>query len=121
MAKYECFICNSCIIGTMFKAYDKHLCTSYCRELLINNYRLNSIFQLEKIQNTHLNEFDFSKIYESPDETLIESLIENKNNRICCININNRSCIYMYNTNYSESILRNIMDIVIKITKSILI
>ena len=121
MANYECFICNSHIIGTTFRAYDKNLCSSYCTESLVNNYRFNSNFQLEKKQNNYLNKLDFSKIYESPRETLIESLIENENNRSSCINMNNRSCIYMYNTNYPESILSNIVNIVIKKTKSMLI
>ena len=118
MANYECFICNSHIIGTTFRAYDKNLCSSYCTESLVNNYRFNSNFQLEKKQNPYLNEFDFSKIFESPRETLIESLIENENNSSSCINVNNRSCIYMYYANYSESVLSNILDIVIKKTKS---
>ena len=113
MTNNECFVCNSHITGTTFRGYDKNLCSSYCRKSLINNYRFNSNFQLEKKQNTCLNELDFSKIYESPQETLIESSIENENNR--------NSCIYMYTTNYHESILSNIVNIVIQKTKSILI
>lgn len=117
MTNNECFVCNSHITGTTFRGYDKNLCSLYCRESLINNYRFNSNFQLEKKQNTYLNELDFSKIYESPQETLIETLIEssieNENNR--------NSCIYMYTANNHESILSNILYIVIQKTKSILI
>tara|TARA_B100001250_G_scaffold404707_1_gene421085 strand:+ start:319 stop:789 length:471 start_codon:yes stop_codon:yes gene_type:complete len=48
MSNYYCYICQSLIKGTIYKAYDQNLCNPSCREYLIKNFNFNSNYTIEK-------------------------------------------------------------------------
>jgi hypothetical protein len=48
MSNYCCYICKSQIKGNIFKAYDKNMCSSMCRNGLINRFNFNNNFKLEE-------------------------------------------------------------------------
>ena len=145
MTNYKCYICNEHIKDTLYRGYDKNLCSQYCRESLIKNYRFNSNYQLEKKQKIHSNNSSDSVIinmnYEPDTERhdVINNIsmreIFNYDGNILpprnfskifdiqpetfkYYDNDRRSCSYIYYTYINDSVLSNILDIVIKKTKS---
>lgn len=90
MSNY-CYICNSTIVGNIFKAYDKNLCSYYCREELIQNYNFNYNFQLEKKQDI-LNNKTISSSKNIENDKLQAVYIEKKKS---FINNNNTETDYI--------------------------
>ena len=48
MSNFQCFMCSCNISGSIYRAYDKNLCSPVCRIYFLKNYKLNSNFELEK-------------------------------------------------------------------------
>ena len=120
----NCYMCNSLIIGKIYKAYDKSLCSSICRDCFIIKYEFNYNFNLverkvepikKSISSIHIIENNQSQSISDTKYqfvNLIPIVLNEKYNR--------ESCVYMYTTNYSESVISNIINKFIKKTKKLL-
>lgn len=146
---YYCFICEALITETLFKAYDKNLCSSNCRECLIKKFHFNNKFKLEEKKNKYIKKpSNYSYIleniepqpvdvnvyqpltvkYEKP-HTIYLSQLNNFNLPVLKDKITNEnssheklnrgSCIYIYNTNYDISYSEYILSNIANIIKKI--
>ena len=141
---YYCFICDSLIIGNMFKAYDKNLCSSSCRECLIKKFNFNSNYKLEeKLEKPIKKSISCIKIVENPKPEPEYKPFTNDEGEVPCINLsglfnispniskeeinekrNNekyqkRNCVNIHTTNFSDLSLRNMLYIVFEKTKNL--
>lgn len=137
---YYCFICDSLIKGSMFKAYDQNLCSFSCRECLIKKFNFNCKYELEEkpikksiscmkiIENRHSEPeykpftndegeppcINLSQLFNiSPvvsKEEVIEEQTYEKHQRRTCVNI--------YTTSYSDLTFRSMFNKVVEKAKN---
>ena len=140
---YYCFICDSLIKGSMFKAYDQNLCSSSCRECLIKKFNFNCNYELEEKQEKPIKKsISFMKIFENPQSEPEYKPFTNDEGEPPCINLSGlfnlspkvsreelnelqthqkhqrRTCINIYTTSYSDLTFRNMINIVVQKAKN---
>lgn len=120
----NCYMCNSLIKGEIYKAYDKSLCSSTCRNCFIIKYKFNYNFNIEerKVKPIKKSKSSSYIIENKQSQPINEDKYQFGNLNPIVLNekYNRESCIYMYSTNYSESICSNIINNLIKKTKNLL-
>lgn len=144
MSTYYCYICESIINGNMFKAYDKNLCSSYCRESMIKKFNFNCNYKLEEKQETPIKKsISCIKIIENRHPEPEYKPFTNDEGEPPCINLSQlfnispiiskeeineqqtyekhekRSCLNIYTKSYSDLTYRNIMNYLVDKAKNL--
>lgn len=137
---YYCFICNSSIKGNMFKAYDKNLCSSSCRECLFEKFNFTCNYELEKkpikksvscmkiIENQYL-EPEYKPYTNDIGEPIcinISQLLnispivskEEVNKEKSYEKHQSRTCVNIYTTSYSDLTCMSMFNKVVEKTKN---
>ncbi len=120
----NCYMCNSLIKGKIYKAYDKSLCSSNCIDCLIIKYKFNYNFNLveRKVKPIKKSISSIHIIENNQPQSISDTKYQFVNLIPIVLNekYNRKSCVYMYTTNYSESVISNIINKFIKKTKKLL-
>lgn len=120
----NCYMCNTLIKGKIYKAYDKSLCSSNCRDCFIIKFKFNSNYNLEERKVKPIKKsISSTVIIENNQSELISEKkyqFVNLNPTVLNEKYNRESCIYIYTTNFSEPVISNIINKIIYKTKSLL-
>ena len=120
----NCYMCNTLIKGKIYKAYNKSLCSSNCRDCFIIKFKFNSNYNLEERKVKPIKKsISSTVIIENNQSELISEKkyqFVNLNPTVLNEKYNRESCIYIYTTNFSEPVISNIINKIIYKTKSLL-
>ena len=140
---YYCFICDSLIKGSMFKAYDQNLCSSSCRECLIKKFNFNCKYELEEKQEKPIKKaISCMRIVENQHPEPEYKPFTNDEGEPPCINLSGlfnlspkvskeeinekqtyekhqrRTCVNIHTTSFSDLTFRNMMNKVVEKAKN---
>jgi len=136
MSNYYCYICHTIINGNIFKAFDQNLCSTSCRECLIEKFNFTCNYKLEKKQinlikksttSIKINDSNKSEsklhVKEKYQKTIIgnkdKDISEKKNNKIPHYKKDNRmNCINIYTSSFNDLIFLNTINNVIQRAKN---